>query len=85
MKTKIIRIGNSQGVMLSKNILQQYQFDSEVEIVPKRDGILLKPLETDRRAGWEEQFKQALKNGEKPEKEMLGGFANDFDNKDWTW
>jgi antitoxin MazE len=85
MKTKIIRIGNSLGIMLSKNLLQQYELISEVEIVPKRDGILLKPPASDSRAGWEEQFEQALKNAEIPEKEMLGGFANDFDNKDWTW
>jgi antitoxin MazE len=85
MKAKIIRIGNSKGLMLSKHLIQQYQLNSEVEIIPKRDGILIKPSEKNLRAGWEQQFEQALKKGQQPEKEMLEGFKNEFDTNEWTW
>lgn len=85
MKTKIIKIGNSQGIMLSKQLLQQYAFDKEVEIVPKKDGILIKAAKPHSRDGWREQFEQAIKNGHHPEGEMLEGFANEFDETEWTW
>ncbi len=85
MKTKIIKIGNSRGIMLSKHLINQYEFETEVEVIPKRDGILIKPSATFPRAGWEEQFEAAIKKGQQPEKEMLEGFSNEFDNKEWTW
>lgn len=53
MKTKIIKIGNSKGIMLSRHLLKQYELESEVEIIPKRDGILIKPIAEHPRAGWE--------------------------------
>jgi antitoxin MazE len=85
MKTKIIKIGNSRGIMLSKHLIHQYEFETEAEIIPKRDGILIRPSANFPRAGWEEQFEEAIKKGQQPEKEILEGFSNEFDNKEWTW
>ena len=85
MRTKIIRIGNSKGLMLSKHLIKQYYLEPEVEIVPKRDGILIKSSVSHPRAKWEEQFQQAIKKGHEPEKEMLEGFKNEFDTNEWKW
>jgi len=85
MKTKIIKIGNSRGIMLSKHLIHQYEFETEVELIPKRDGILIRPSANFPRAGWEEQFEAAIKKGPQPEKELLEGFSNKFDTKEWTW
>jgi antitoxin MazE len=85
MKAKIIKIGNSQGIMLSKQLLQQYDFEKEVEIIPKKDGILLKAAKPHPRSGWREQFEQAFKEGHQPDGELLEGFSNEFDETEWTW
>ena len=84
MKTEIIKIENSKGIMLSNQLLQQYAFEKEVEIIPKEDGILLKAAKSNPRSGWEEQFEQAIKEGHHPEDEMLEGFSNEFDQSEWT-
>ena len=57
MKTKIIRIGNSKGLRLSKTILKKYSIDESVELILKDDHIELRPIKNPRE-GWDEQFKQ---------------------------
>ena len=37
------------------------------------------------REKWDEQFKSAKKAGHKPDGELLEGFSNSFDKKEWTW
>lgn len=85
MKTKIIRIGNSRGIMLSKHFINQYELENEVEIVPKKEGLLIKPVSTTPRADWEQQFEASIGNGESPDNELLEGFGNAFDEKNWKW
>jgi antitoxin MazE len=81
MKAKIIKIGNSKGIMLSKHLLNQFNLDNEVELIINDNGILITPGNKKPRAGWKEQFEEALANGQEPENEMLEGFTNDFDEK----
>lgn len=56
MQSKIIQIGNSKGLRLSKTILEKYQISDIVEIVLETDQIVIKPVK-ESRAGWDEQFK----------------------------
>jgi len=85
MKTRIIKIGNSQGIILSRQLINQYDFENEVEILAQENGILLKPLKDKPRQKWTEQFENAKAQGDLPEKELLERFNNDFDKNDWTW
>ena len=56
MQSKIIQIGNSKGLRLSKTILKQYDISDVVEIILEKDQIVIKPIKNSR-TGWEEQFK----------------------------
>jgi len=85
VKTKIIKIGNSQGIMLSKQLLNQYEFVKEVEIIPNEEGILIAAIKEKPRQNWDKQFEEAKAAGHLPEGEMLEGFENDFDKNEWTW
>lgn len=85
MKTRLKKIGNSKGISLSKSLLQQYQFEDEVEIIPQADGLLIMPARASSREHWDEQFKMAKKTGHPPAAAMLGSFSNSFDKKEWTW
>jgi antitoxin MazE len=40
---KVIKVGNSLGVRLPREVLQRYQIMSEVELVQTADGVLLRP------------------------------------------
>ncbi len=55
MVTKIVRIGNSKGLRLSKTILEKYEIKDKVELILKSDHIVLKPISKPRE-GWKEQF-----------------------------
>lgn len=85
MKTRLKKIGNSRGITLSKSLLDQYEFEDEVEIIAQEDGLLLMPVRVKQRDQWDEQFKKAKKRGYTPDKALLEGFKNSFDKKEWVW
>jgi len=82
MRAKLKKIGNSKWIILPKNLLEQYQFEEEVEIETRKEGLMIIPVKTKPRQGWEEQFKEAIKSGQKPDAAMLEGFCNQFDKED---
>jgi antitoxin component of MazEF toxin-antitoxin module len=43
MKTKLVKIGNSQGFRVPKSLLEQTKIKGNVKIVPKGDGLLILP------------------------------------------
>lgn len=81
MRTKLRKIGNSKGIAIPKYLLEQYQFDEEVEILTQQNGLLIIPAKAKSREQWDEQFKAAKKAGHKPDNAMLEGFSNSFDGK----
>lgn len=86
MNTRLIRVGNSQGIVLPKKLLQQYNLTGEVDLHPTPEGLLIKPIVKPRREGWDEQFQQAISSGQDPESELLGGFSDeDFEENEWQW
>ena len=62
MEIPIIKIGNSKGLRLSKDILKQYNFTDKVELVMEAEHIILKPI-TAPREGWDEAFAQVKSGG----------------------
>lgn len=85
MRSKIIKIGNSQAIMLSKQLLNQYEFSKEVEVIPNKEGILITAVKEKPRQNWDKQFEEAKALGHEPEEELLEGFENDFDKNEWKW
>ena len=63
METSIIRIGNSKGLRLNKQILEQYQITDKVDMILEKDRIILKPIRQPRE-GWEKAFKQMAEKGD---------------------
>ena len=84
METKLIKIGNSFGIRIPKSLIQQYELSNSIEIDPIEKGILIKPKKKSRE-GWEEQFAAAVKEGHKPEDELLEGFNDEFTENEWQW
>ncbi len=63
MKASIIQIGNSKGLRLNKQLLEQYQIGDKVELILEKDRIILKPI-ADSRVGWDESFKEMAQKGD---------------------
>jgi antitoxin MazE len=82
MQTKIRRIGNSQGILLSKTMLDQVDIKEYVNVEIRGNAIVIVPVNTNPREGWAEQFQ--LKANRKDEN-MFGELPNAFDDAEWTW
>lgn len=63
MEAKIVQIGNSKGLRLSKTILDQYNIKDKVELKLENDQIVIKPVEEPRK-GWREAFQKMAENGD---------------------
>jgi antitoxin MazE len=55
MKTRIIKIGNSQGVRIPKVLLEQSGLSAEVELEVQDAQIIIRSAKRPRQ-GWEEAF-----------------------------
>ena len=82
MKTNIIKIGNSQGIILPSTLLRQLNlsFRSTVQIEIDNGVIIIKP---DPRQGWAEAAKQMNAAGD--DELLMDDFPNEFDKEEWTW
>ena len=82
MKTKIVRIGNSQGVRIPKPLLEEAGLQGEVTLTVA-DGRIV--IEAGRlpRAGWETA---AVKASERGDDALLDEFVStEFDDTEWVW
>ena len=85
MNVSLIRVGNSQGIVLPKKLLQQYRLSGEVELRPTPDGLLIVPIARPARQGWDARMQAALTAGEEPEGELLEGFSDRVFEEEWHW
>ena len=83
MKTKIVRIGNSQGLRIPKPLLEQTGLEGEVEILVKDQSLVISPLH-ERRSDWGEAFEAMAERGDdRSIDEAL--VATEWDEAEWEW
>ena len=85
METKLIRIGNSSGVIIPKHILKNHEAVT-FSIVEDGGNIVLIPQikKTTARTGWEKAFEQTTREHE-PEGDLFDNTPNRFDKEEWEW
>lgn len=81
MKTRIVRIGNSQGIRIPKPLLAQAGLTGEVELRVTAEGLVIEAADRTR-AGWEEAAMKLAADGGGAEDPFL---ATEFDESDWEW
>lgn len=81
----IRKIGNSQGILLPKAMLQQAGIEETVDIEIADGALILRAVKKHPREGWEAAFDKAINAGDKPENDLMEGIPNQFDQADWTW
>ena len=78
--TKLIPIGNSQGIRISKPLLQKYGFIDRLVLEETERGILIRKPDEDNQFSWEETFKAMAQEEEDwrdLEVTLMDGLAND--------
>jgi antitoxin MazE len=83
MTIKLIQIGNSKGIRLSKSLINQYEFSEEVELVPEKNGILIAPKKQKPRAGWDKILAEQHTELVKEDTQWLNAPLSI--HEDWTW
>ncbi len=83
-RTKVISIGNSQGVRIPKPLLELTGLGGDVELEVDRDRIIIRPASRPRQ-GWDEAFRgMAEKGHDRPVDDDLTG-ASPWDQQEWEW
>ena len=82
--TKLVRVGNSKGVILPKKALDKLGAnDNEIQVEVNNESIVLKPLKRNTRKGWDKAFKKMHKAGD--DKPVTNDFFDDETFNDWKW
>jgi antitoxin MazE len=82
MKTRIVRIGNSQGIRIPKPLLRQSGLEGEVEMEVEEGRIVIRAAEGVRK-GWDDAFRAMAEEGD-------DAFLDDptstaWDDSEWEW
>ncbi len=64
MLTHLVSIGNSRGIRIPATLLRQYNINEEVELLPGKDEIIIRPITRKPREGWSEAFAAMHERGE---------------------
>ena len=83
IKTRLVKIGNSQGLRIPKLVLEQLNLSSDVELEVLGDHLIVRPS-THPRADWAEQFRQMA---ERRDDQLLDADAplTEWEASEWHW
>jgi len=82
--TKLVKVGNSKGVILPKKALDKLGIDdNNIDIEINEEAIILKPSRKKVRKGWARAFKKMHAAGD--DKPIANDFSREEDFKDWKW
>jgi antitoxin MazE len=84
MKTNLIQIGNSKGIRIPKSLIEQYQLNGEIELIPSKSGLLI-TSSSKPRDGWEDIFKNSPAGQKDADSSAWRSVSNKFDNEEWSW
>jgi antitoxin MazE len=84
LRSRIIKIGNSQGIRIPKLLLEQAHLGQEVEMELQEDQIVVRsPRQT--RHGWEEQFRAMAELGDDALLDPQTSSSTTWDEAEWQW
>jgi len=86
MKAKIIKIGNSKGILLSKAVIEQCEFIDEVLLNVIDNKLIITPYKNPRK-GWAEKFKKNIKNQKNAVDDLkdFREFTTEWEENEWEW
>jgi antitoxin MazE len=83
VKTKLVRIGNSQGIRIPRVVIEQVGLQGELELEVRRRQLVVRPTSKPRQ-GWETRFREMARRGD--DKPLWPDVAlSSFDEKEWEW
>lgn len=84
MEAKIIKIGNSKGIIIPSQFLKLIGLEDKVAIEIENDRMIISATKSEPREGWEEMLAEDVAKYGQPER-LIPDFFMDEDNSDWQW
>ena len=84
MKTRLVRMGNSQGIRIPKPLIEQIGLSGEVEISVRDGSLVIRPAARPR-AGWARAFQEMARRGEDVLLDSAVPLAHNWDEGEWEW
>jgi antitoxin MazE len=84
MKTRIVRIGNSQGIRIPRAILEQTGLSGEVEMIARDDSLIIRPARRPRE-GWIAALQETARSGDDALLDDAPHGLSTWDEDDWEW
>ena len=84
IKSKIVRIGNSQGIRIPHFLLQQLHLANEVEMSIQDDQLVIRSARKPRQ-DWEARFARTTPAEELSIEQDDLPQLSDWDGTEWTW
>ena len=83
IKTRLVKIGNSQGLRIPKLVLDQLNLSSDVALEVQDDHLIVRPS-SHPRADWAEQFRQMAEHNDD---QLLDVDAplTEWEASEWHW
>jgi len=82
LRSRIVKIGNSQGIRIPKPLLEQSGIGEEVEIEVQDGCLVIRPVGRSR-VGWEEAF--AAMAAERDDVLLDPTVETNWDEDEWEW
>ena len=84
MRTRIVKIGNSQGVRIPRLFLQQVKMTDEVELEVRDGQIVITPV-PQARSNWEQAFREMAQRNDDALIDRHASGQTTWDDEEWVW
>lgn len=84
MRTRIVKIGNSQGVRIPKLLLERSNLAEEVELEAEDDRIIIRSTRQPRH-DWERAFRAMAVRGDDSLLDDISPAQTRWDEDEWRW
>lgn len=81
-RTKLIKIGNSQGIRIPKAVVERLNLTDDIEITVEDDHLEVRPGRKPRE-GWAEAFQEMAKRGDDQSADDVTPTV--WDREEWEW
>jgi antitoxin MazE len=82
IRTRLIKIGNSQGIRIPKALIEQVGLGPDVEVEAQDGQLVIRPVRHPR-AGWEAEFRAMAARGD--DRLLDAETPTQWDESEWHW
>ena len=83
-KTRVVKIGNSQGIRIPKLLLEHAGISDEVEVEVQANQLIIRATQSPRQ-GWEAQFQAMAEAGDDRLLDEEPLVLTEWEAQEWEW